>query len=419
MVSYKDVDQGNSQCQVKEMPFRSGKSPLTVTRGRNSQNHLVELSEDVSKVGVNSENGLKQGELGMHWIRGSVLEKEKAWLIKSLCLLFGNDYEYREFGCWGYFDRRYEWPYGVKLLFHSTKSGSEITKGRISFEVPGKAMELLEYWDIGTFCCNLRSHGFQSSRMDIYYDDYERVIAPHEICEEVFQSGDSNHDKPVKEDFTGFRIIDPHYPSKKGVGVIQDEVDFGRRGSSGSDKYLRIYDKELESKGRIKAIRYEEELCGDKAMAAFDMIVDAFGPDSDIEKMCSVIGQIIGGCIDFLYRTKRAGDKNLSRLNRYPFYQKIRDGIGAAKLPEKKIVRTIEKTLEWFNRQVVGPMQMCCKAIGREEFVASLVERSIGSDRLRPHHEKVIADFRFQQAQGVKECVWQEQGFVLPVCAVP
>ncbi len=149
------------------------------------------------------------------------------------------------------------------------------------------------------------------------------------------------------------------------------------------------------------------------------MIVDAFGSDSDTEKMCLVIGRIICGCIDFLERTDRVGDKNLNRLKRYGFWQKIRDSIGSSKLPGKKIVRTIEKAVNWIDTQVMGQIQMCCKAIGREEFCAHIMEGTIGIDRLRPRHERVIKDYRFQQSQGVKECAWQEEGFVLPVGAVP
>jgi len=409
--------EGNRQCQVKEMASESGNRPRTVTRGCNSQSRLQPLtgllSQDVSVTEFKSENSSKQGNVGIHWLRGSILGIEMAWLKNVLCLLFGDDYELKEYGFWGY-DRHYKWPCGVMLLFCSTEAGFDRMYGRISFQVPGKALEMLESWDIGMFCCNLDKHGFQATRIDFFYDDNDRIITPSELYAEVFQPGFSGDDKPVKADFTGFRIIEPRFKFKKGVGIVHDELTFGKRGSLGSEKYLRIYDKEMESEGQNEAIRYELELCDDKAKTAFNGIVHAFDPESESEKMLSVIGQTIGGCIDFLWRTDRVGDKNLNRLERYTFWQKIIDGIGSAKLIGKKIVRTVEKAKNWLDRQVVGSMQMLRKALGPKEFLGFVIDRSMDSDRLRPHHEKIIADYRFQQKKGVTKYPWQEQGFVLP-----
>lgn len=422
MVGYRDVKPGNSQRHVKEMPSKSWESPRTVLRGRNSQSRLQPLPgllpQDVSETEVKSENGPKQGNVGIHWIQGSILEIEMAWLKKSLCVLFGEVYDLKEYGLWKFYDRRYEWPCGVMILFHSTESGSDTTKGRICLVVPGGALEPLDPWYIGMFCCNLSNHGFQASRMDPFYDDHERIITPSELYSKIYQPAVSCDGRPVKADFTGFRIMEPRSRFKRGVGIVHDELTFGRRGSFGSGEYLRIYDKKMESEGLNDAIRYEDELCDDKAKTFFNGIVEAFGLGG-CEKMLSVIGQTVGGCIDFIRRTERAGDKNLNRLDRYPFWQKIIDGIGSAKLIGKVIIRTIEKSLNWFEHGVVGTAQMLRKALGPEKWLELVVGRSMDDDRLRPHHEKVIADYRFQQKQGVTKCPWQEQGFVLPVVAVP
>ena len=422
MVGYKDEKSGNSQRQVKEMPSKSWESPRNVLRGWDSQSRLqplpVLLPQTVSETEVKSENIPKQGNVGIHWIQGSILEIEMPWLIKSLCVLFGDVYDLKEYGLWKFYDRRYEWPCGVMILFHSTESGSDTTNGRICLVVPGEALELLDPWYIGMFLCNLSKHGFQASRMDGFYDDHERIITPSQLYEKIYQPAVSGDSKPVKEDFTGFKIMEPRFRFKKGVGTVHDELTFGRRGSFGSGKYLRIYDKEKESEGQNDAIRYEAELCDDKAKIFFNGIVEAFG-SGDCEKMLSFIGQTVGGCIDFIRRTDRIGDKNLDRLERYPFWQRILDGIGSAKLIGKVIVRTIEKSLNWVKTGVMPTMQMLRKALGPEKYFEFLINENMSDDRLRQKHEKIIADYRFQQEQGVTKYSWQEQGFVLPVVAVP
>jgi len=369
------------------------------------------LPQDVSGNEVKSENSPKQGEIGIHWLRGTIHETEKAWLIKAVCLLFGNLYEPKEYGYWKFYDRHYKWPCGASIQFHSTGAGSDTTNGRIALEVPGSALELLDSWCIGMLCCNLSRHGFQPTRCDYFYDDRKRIVTPSQLRRMVYQLGDDG--KPVVEDFMHFRVISDTGKGKKGVGLLRDEVTFGNRGSYGSGKLLRIYDKEKESEGQNDAIRYELELCDHKVKTAFDMIVNAFGPDSDVDKMLSVIGQIIGGSIDFRMRTDRVGDKNLNRLERYPFWQAIIDGIGSAKLAGKKIVQTIEKAKNWVGKGVGGTLQMLSKALGLDECLGFIVEICTSEDRLRPHHEKVIADYLFQESQGRTKYSWQKKGFAV------
>ena len=412
MVSYKEVAETNREGQQADAAVQFGNSPRTVTRGWNSQTRLPESSQGVSISELMLKSASGRVIVGLHWLRGSILETRKAWLVRMFCVLFGPDYEIQNWGFWRY-DRSYKWPCGATIHYHSTQAGSDETLGRISLELSGKVLDSLDPWVIGMLCCNLDRHGFQPTRLDLYLDDPNRSIIPSDLYKTVCERGRPGQ-KPIRADFSGFRIIDDRSRLKKNVGLIHDEVTFGLRGNLGSGKYLRVYDKNLESKGQNKAIRWELELSDHKARGVFHRIVNAFSQHSDIDEIASAIGQTIGGCIDFLHRTDRAGDKNLNRLKRYRFWQAFIDNVGRVKIAAKKIVRTIEKSENWIDRQVMAILQMIRKAKGDEAFLSRLIGGIMSDDRLRPHHQKVIAEYHYQQGKRPENCSWQQRGFVRP-----
>ena len=372
-------------------------NPHHVTRGFNSQMEKSGQEQGLLEIEAEVLSG-PRSVVGLHWLRGSVLDVHRKWLVDRMCILFGPEYEENTYGFWK-FDRHYRWPCGAMVLFHSTDEGADVTAGRIAVEVPGKALEALDTWYIGQFLTALGRHGFQASRIDLFYDDHRRLITPSRLYGTIYEKGLFDDD-PLKMDFAHFRVITPKTRAKRGVGIVHDELTFGLRGSAGGGKYLRFYDKALESDGDNRACRWELELSRHKAKQAFEKIVAAFGPESDKASMADVIGRMIGGSIDFVERTSRAGDKNLGRLKRYHFWQVILESLGRATLATKIVVKTIQTAKAWVSKQVVGTLQMLTEAEGRAEFVGFIVDKCLGRDRLRPHHEQIIAEYRQQQAAG-------------------
>ncbi len=375
-------------------------NPHLVTRGLNSQSGSLTLQEVEADQPPNepSETLSPQGQIGIHWLRGTVHHRERAWLIDRLKLYFGTEYEELERGFWSY-DRILRWPSGVMLLFNSTEEGLATNNGRIAVEIPGFACDLLSTMHLGQLMWFLDKHQFQCARFDLYYDDYRRRITPRALYNTVYELPDDDAGPAIRNDFQRFRVITPGWKGKGKQGLIENMVTFGRRGSFGSGAFLRIYDKWLESRGLVNAIRYEIELCQLKAKRAFADVVDAFGMDSDGAAMLRKCGRIIGGSIDFCKRTDRAGDKNLERLERFSWWQSILTEIGQAKLAGKKVIRTIEKAVEWVDRQVIGTLQMISTAKGKAEYVAHIVEKCIGQDRLRLHHQRTIDEYNLVQSR--------------------
>lgn len=107
-----------------------------------------------------------------------------------------------------------------------------------------------------------------------------------------------------------------------------------------------------------------------------------------------VLGGLIAWAIDFKVRAN--SEKNLSRLERYPFWQAILNRLGSAKLAAKQITKAVEKGVEWVKRGVAGTLQMIRLALGDEVAVPLLVDLMIGEDKLRPVHRRAVAEYQRQ-----------------------
>jgi len=362
-------------------------NPRNVSRGLDSQN------------GSGGQSGASADTLGIHWLRGSVHDSHRLWLENKLAVLWGEDRQMQEFGFWSY-DRHILWPSGVKLLFHSTEEGSDLTLGRIAVEIPGGALDGVDLWQVLMFMQALREHDFQCSRLDIYFDDGQRVVTPMSLYDLTFEECLFTGE-PIRHDVVGFRMVRKVTISNR-KGRTQDEVSFGKRGKLGCGKYLRVYDKKLESGGANNAVRWELELSDYRAQRAFNAILDSLGSEVSIADWkpawtVHVLGGLIAWAVDFKIRVK--GKKNLERLERYPFWQAILNRLGSAHLAAKQIIRSVEKGVEWVKRGVTGTLQMIRLALGDEVALPLVVDLMCGEDRLRPVHRRAVSEY-FRQTRG-------------------
>ncbi len=305
--------------------------------------------------------GLNQHSIGLHWLRGTVPQERE----EDLCIYISEVFQKsepvaQEWGRWRY-DRSINFePLGVTVYFDSTPDrGRNIHAGRCCLDVPGSAIDILSPDDQRQFIRELilRFH-FRASRFDIAFDDYKRRVEVSDVYD-CYQEGA----------VVGFRRADRYIgqksPGKK--GKINDGLTFGVRGSSGSGKYMRIYDKGLESEGRENFIRWELELTGRCAFEVCSKVLLC----PDVPSYGGLLGAVIAGIIDFRVRAKGTGQKkNASRRERMEWWSRIVDVLGGdeirvrGKVPEA----TIERTATWVRRQVSGSLAAVRKALGEEQF---------------------------------------------------
>lgn len=262
--------------------------------------------------GVNSHKS--NNETGLHWLRISIPYKHLK-ILRAYCdSYFGESFQ--DFhGLWGY-DTRYSWTNKASLFFDSDLDRAALVHGsRATLEIPGGALDGIAHDRLYSFVVGLQSFDPNCTRCDIFFDDYKRLITPKAL-----------HRIVKKEDYSGFRKFQIKRSYKTVFGkkrniLLHDEIDFGRRGESGCGKYLRVYDKTLESKGEKNCIRWEIEFCNECSHKVFDKLCQV----KSVKAFATLCGSLIGGAIVFVHRSS---EKNIGRLVIYDFWQQIKNLLG-------------------------------------------------------------------------------------------
>ncbi|GAI64521.1 unnamed protein product [marine sediment metagenome] len=198
--------------------------------------------------------------------------------------------------------------------------------------------------------------GGTCSRIDIFWDDYDRTVNPKDLWDVI-----------DKDDYSIFQVASKNQTRnrthKQNDGLVCDEVSFGRRGSKGSGAYLRVYDKKLESNDECNCVRWELELTDVKAQKVFTRLAGVCG---DLECFAIICGALVGGCINFVHRTQRTGDKNLSRLEPYDWWERITKLLGKMSIRIAKKQNTLTGMME-FQERNMSPSLACIRRAFKSE----------------------------------------------------
>lgn len=336
--------------------------------------HFVNRTGTVLPVPFSHPNN----EVGIHWLRISFSTKLLGKIAQFLSQIWG-DHTQDGRGLWSY-DSRLAWSSGVSLNYDEDEERSDrVHSGRMTLDIPGGACDELTVSDLQLlteFCEKMDGEG---KRVDVFFDDYNRITTPSEVYEAAHRG-----------DYSGFRTVN-RITRENLQGYTHDEVSFGRRGSYGNGKYLRFYDKELESNGEIKCCRWEVEFTGDKADQVFHKLA-ATKPGADAAAFATLCGALIAGCITFVHRT---AEKNIGRLGSYAWWEEILVTLG-----NKIVIRTSRKKdsltgkIEWVKKNV-SPSLACLKKVfvTNEAFFRWVFDVcKDGEGRMNPFTEQIARD---------------------------
>jgi hypothetical protein len=286
----------------------------------------------------------KDNAVGIHWLRISFSKQHLANLTNWLSKLWG-DFQADGFGLWSY-DSRLSWSNGCSLNYdEDDERSNRVHLGMMTLDCPGSALDELSIPDLQLLCEFAHAFNGKCSRIDCFYDDYARRVYPSDLDEVI-----------KRNDFSGLRHAGLHHKWDNGH-LIREEVSFGERGSRGNGKYLRFYNKELESDGEQKCNRWEVEFTRDKAQQVFLRLAKTAG---NLEAFASITAALVAGSITFVHRT---GEKNISRLELYDWWKDIRDVLGGC-----VTIRTSRKKdsltgkMNWVTRNV-SPSLACLKKV--------------------------------------------------------
>lgn len=308
---------------VAQMESKTGKSPRTVKRGVNSQT---------------------QNEVGLHWLRISIVRQYLPKVRTYLDCYFGQSSQ-DDYGLWSY-DSRFFWPNGASLNYDSAAERADsVHNGKFTVEIPGQALDGIAQTDLHLFLLSLRQFSPTCTRCDVFFDDYSRTINPHEL-----------HEIVKSHDYSGYRKGQIKQGYDNGC-LIHDEIDFGKRGPNGSGQYLRIYDKVLESDGKKNCVRFECEFTKERSHKVFEKLSQV----TTVDAFATLCGALVGGSVKFVHRN---GDKNISRLTVYDFWKEILELLGSVVVRISTKETDISGKYNYIYRQVSPTL-----ALLRETFV--------------------------------------------------
>ncbi len=270
----------------------------------------------------------------IHWIQGSL---PKAFLWPVLCYLqalFGEGEKQDRGGM--FYARKYVFDKSVRLYFDEEDSGRD----DICVSVSGGACDHIGQEAVFHLVKFLAKKQFKASRLDCAVDDCNRSVSLETVKEAVF-----------KCNFQGFLVVEPLEKYKldgESLVKVSDGWCFGRRGSMGNGKYLRIYDKALESHGENSAIRWECEFSGKRSRTVFNELSSSL----DQFHLATKIAALVGGCIDFRDRTGSGG--HLDRMERLAWWELLLTEFGRIVTIPQRRSASMSKLFAWFTKQC-GP----------------------------------------------------------------
>jgi len=232
--------------------------------------------------------------------------------------------------------------------------------------------------------------GARITRLDLTIDDLRKSIRISDFSQS-YQAGCMVARTKAARD-----VVEYSAPGIKS----QDMFTIGKRSSQ---FYVRIYDKELESKGKSNAIRFEAELKDDLAhytilklvSTSFSLSpvfsVDLSDPISSFsfQAFVNTVLGVISSKLDFRDVTSHS---NVNRRTRLVFWEKFLQGVQKVKvfIPRKKA--TIETVKLWFEEKVSTSLALLNEYLGSE---ASLYFSSVldyGYSRFKPRHTAILAN---------------------------
>lgn len=230
--------------------------------------------------------------------------------------------------------------------------------------------------------------GGKCTRIDVAIDVVRDLVGMEDV-----------HAAARADQVVGFRRYDPRRVLRDmSTGELeQDQANFGRRGRDGSGRYVRVYDKGLESDGKLDFIRFEAELSGDTAAHVFSEYICYCEDQADLER---VLGRLAVGSIDFAEKT--GAHSHRDRYKRLGWWDRIVSLVGSARVKVERVPATLERSVEWLKTATPVVLARLVQVVDNagmagvdllNGFVRQLLEK--GRDRLNWRANAYPGDERF------------------------
>lgn len=228
----------------------------------------------------------------------------------------------------------------------------------------------------------LSDYGVKFSRIDIAYDDYNKML-DFELLEQKMKQGLVITQMRSSKHLDGYTKIESlgNEGNQKGVSLY-----FGNRASRA---FIRFYDKKVEQLSKKKAVaedieswqRYEVVLKKEKA----EDFVEKYKTCEDLGKLYK---QIIGGLVRFIDDT----DSNKSRCETSKFWKDFLGDETPLKLATKQADSDLFSVLEWFDKSVLNSL-IVLLVVAESEGIDFIGELAGSKRQLNIKQQNMINEF--------------------------
>lgn len=265
---------------------------------------------------------------------------------------------------------------GVKVAWNDKDANGNY---RVLVSIPGKVlmkMTLRQQYELASVLVGI---GLKFTRADARMDDYCKTVQPIQVIA-ALEVGN----------YAKFR-------SKKLVTKFSGDFTL-YLGSSESARSTKYYNKEVESKGEIKAWRWETrfgQTLAHKVMLDWLAIKPEDYGDEWEQEASKFIARSIVGSVDFINREVKPDEKNLSRIPRLDWWEDFIELVGKGIYHTKPVIKTtLERVTGWMKKSVFRTMACALWAMGRVDAQAWMVARLEEAElNFNERHQKMIQQF--------------------------
>lgn len=250
--------------------------------------------------------------------------------------------------------------------------------------IPGRVLSAMSAKKIHTFFGILVAYGFHCSKLDIAVDDFGKRLKLDKIIAALKAKN--------RTKFTYHRVIED---SNKGFTIYM--------GTAESARMTKFYDKDIESKGKIKSYRLETRF---NNKIAHDVLLNWLSINQKNEgwekDSANYLIKSVVGSIDFRDRESKPGEKNLGRLKRLDWWQEFINELGidgvichSAPIPKT----SLERATNWMKRSVMRRLT-CLLTAFQDDGEAWLMQRLQEAKlSLKERHHVDIEQYSREYAQ--------------------
>lgn len=213
----------------------------------------------------------------------------------------------------------------------------------------------------------LEKKSCRPTRLDVCFDDYDKV----------YQPSDFNYFMITHRLLSKFR-------QWSFIGSQQTQGHTFYLGSRAAGRYLRIYDKDYESKGKIKSIRYEFELRGDFCRAFFNQVIS--GQKFSFGEMISSMFQVVNEYeydVNISYAANASRKRDAGIDEKWSNFVKSHVLRNVLHVDKEKHDVSLERVYSWADQQLLPSLYILYRSLGWEEF-----QHFVESGRYRLNNEQ-------------------------------